>query len=82
LLPGDVFLLHSVKEDLAVQDDRSNGWRPGGWEIRSPGGRPAVSFIKTVGGLDIFRGTCMYLIIQGWKHLQLPFFWSNRLLFY
>jgi hypothetical protein len=36
-------LLHSVKADLTVQDDRSDGWRPGGWEIRSPGGRPAVS---------------------------------------
>lgn len=44
LLPGGIFLLHSVEADLTVRDGRSDGWRPGGWEIRSPGGRPAVSY--------------------------------------
>jgi hypothetical protein len=49
---GRCFLLHSVKPDLTVQDDRSDGWRPGGWEIRSPGGRPALSFPKYSSGAD------------------------------
>jgi hypothetical protein len=37
LLAGGVFLLHPVKADLTVQDDRSDGWRPEGGEIISRG---------------------------------------------
>jgi hypothetical protein len=57
LLPGGGFLLHSVKTDLTVQDDRSDGWRPGGWKIRSPGGRPAVSLQLRVRGLALTSRT-------------------------
>jgi hypothetical protein len=37
LLPEGIFSLHGVEADLIVQYSRSDGWRPGGWEIRSPG---------------------------------------------
>lgn len=45
LLPGSVSLLHSAKAYLTVRDGRSDGWRPGGWEIKSPGGRPALPLV-------------------------------------